>query len=239
MSIWEGIAPDTNFRAKDPGTNPNNFVMNNRDDLARYDERSGAYWDQYQDGLQNAAASRRDQTKSLDQLYGLATGAGPSLAQQQLRQGLQQAQAQSLGTASGARGGGAGLASTRALALQQQAQLAAQANEASGLVRAQEQIGASNAYAQAVAQQRQQDVALSALAGQMGMSIEELKARMQQAALDAKLKAEQLRVQGSLGADQINAGIALGNLDSANKAMSGVFGLMGGLLGAAGAGGAK
>jgi hypothetical protein len=99
-----------------------------------------------------------------------AEGNAPSVAQMQLRQGLDQANNQAAGMAAGARGGGGNLALAARSAIQQQGQNAMTTNQNAAMLRANEMATARGQYMQ----------------GAQGMQTTDLAQSGQQAALDAQ-----------------------------------------------------
>lgn len=138
-------------------------------DLATSQER------EYGFGRQQQLAGQQDALQQM--LMARANGQGPSVAQTQLQQGLNQAQAAARSTAAGARGMNRVAAQRAAMATG--AQLAGQANEQAASLRAQEQIAGQTA---AAANQ-------NAMAGQ-NMALMGFGQGDQQAILNAQLTAQ-------------------------------------------------
>jgi len=90
--------------------------------------------------------SRGNQLYGLSQLQGMIEGRGPSVAQQQMNMGLAAAMQQQRAIAASARGGGANLAAAQQAAANAASGLSGNAVQQGGLLRAQETMGAINAY---------------------------------------------------------------------------------------------
>lgn len=107
------------------------------------DQRQGVQMD-----LGNYNETRGDMQGALGLARAAATGNAPSVAQMQLRQGLDQANSQAAGMAAGARGGGGNLALASRAALNQQGQNAMVTNQNAAMLRANEMATARQQYAQ-------------------------------------------------------------------------------------------
>lgn len=170
-------------------------------------------------GLAQSQQARGNQDQLIAALQQQAAGTGgPSPAQQMLGQALAQNQAQAAGTIGSQRGINPGLAAR--MAVNQQANMGQQAAGQGALLRSQEQLGAQGMLGQALQGQRQQDLGQYGQAGQMYMQGNQL--NQMTGAQNAGL---------NLGAQQINAGITSQNAQN-NQ------GMLGGLIGGAGAVGA-
>lgn len=108
-------------------------------------------------GRQISPDVRAQQAQLASQLYAQATGAGgPSVAEQQMRAGNEQAMRQALATATATQAGNPGMAARNAAYTQ--GSLAAQNNADSAMLRAQEQLQARNQLGQLYAGMRGQDL---------------------------------------------------------------------------------
>lgn len=142
--------------------------------------------------------SRDAQMRALDMQEAMATGRGtvPSLAQAQLQAGNNQNIQNALTLAAQARGGGASLASAQQGA-QNQAMLAgSQLNFQQGIVRAQEQQAAMQAFSQQATQMRAADLQRAGMSAQMAY---------QTAALEAQQRG--LNQQAQLGYEAMRQGV--------------------------------
>lgn len=171
--------------------------------LAELKARQGQYGVMQTQGLQYGRDARGQQMAGLGMtgdaagMYrNAALGLGPSVAQNQLAQGLAAAQAQQASIAAGARGGGANFAAAQLAAGQQMGGLAAQANMQAAQLRAQEQLNAMQGYGQLAGQygqqagaMRGQDYGLASM-GQAGvLDVERMKQAQMAAELDARMRA--------------------------------------------------
>lgn len=147
-----------------------------------------------------ALQARQGQGALATALQRQAAGQGPSLAGVQLRQGLQQAQAQAAQQAAAGRGVNRALAARGAL--NAQATLAAQAQQAGAQARVAEQLGAQSALANVLQAQRAQDLTAR------GFSTQE-----QQMLMDSRMRAQ-----------EINAGIEQGNAADRRGVVNSVLG---------------
>lgn len=154
-------------------------------------------------GLQAAAIGHTGAAASM--YRNAALGLGPSVAQQQLAQGLAASQAQQASIAAGARGGGANFAAAQLAGAQQMGGLSAVANQQAAQLRAQEQLAAMQGYGAMAGQFGQQanamgaqDLALAGM-GQAGMSDWE---KMRQAQYNAELDARMRKQAIDMGAWQ-------------------------------------
>lgn len=120
--------------------------------------------------LDNYNQSRGETQGALGLARGAAEGNAPSVAQMQLRQGLDQSQAQAAGLAASARGGGGNLALASRAAQMQQGQNSMAANQQAAMLRANEMAQARQQYMQ----------------GAQGLQQVDLSQSGQQAALDAQ-----------------------------------------------------
>lgn len=209
----------------------------------------GAYLGQYNNGIAEQQQARTQQGRGLimtedaaNMYRQMAMGQGPSLAQQQLQQGLQQAQAQQASMAAGARGGGANLAAAQMAASSQMGQQSAMANQQAAQIRAQEQLsamqgygGLAGQYGQQAGAMRGQDLGYAGLAQagvgmqqQDALAYEKLRQNQQLAELQAQTGLEQSQLQGAT-ATQGQLGEQTGG---SSKGGSSLFaGLIGGVAG--------
>lgn len=218
----------------------------------RYDEaqQAGApFKGQYVQGVQDAAASRQQQLAGLGMtadaagMYrSMAMGNGPSLAQLQMQQGLQAAQAQQASAAAGARGGGANLAAAQLSASTMAGQQAAANNEAAGRARVQEQLGAmqgygglAGQYGGLAGQMRGQDYQNAGMGMQgyqyqqgLAQNYDQMRQQQDLAELNAQTSLEQAQGQLALQRQQQ---LAQQNQASASEGSSIFGGLLGGLKG--------
>ena len=118
--------------------------------------------DQMYAGAGNAAGSRGEQAQGLGLMRDAAYGRTPSLAQIQMRQGLDQGMAQNRMLAASARGGGVNAAAASRLALMGNAQMAQQTAAGAAALRAREMEAARASYFGGAGQMRGQDL------GQLG-----------------------------------------------------------------------
>lgn len=105
---------------------------------------------------QDAVMQQQGQLNSALAARALGTG-GPSVAQQQLQQGLAATQGQALTSAANMRGGSAGQAAASQAAMQTNQQLGQQANQQAATLRAQEQIAAQQQLGQNYGQLAQEN----------------------------------------------------------------------------------
>ncbi|WP_394825027.1 tail fiber domain-containing protein [Pendulispora albinea] len=108
----------------------------------------GAFAEQYGQAMQQAQQARAQQMQGLQYLQNQIAGTGPSVAQQQMLQGLTAAQQQQASIAASARGGGANLAAAQAASANAAAGLQQNAVQQGALLRAQEQLAAMGQYGQ-------------------------------------------------------------------------------------------
>lgn len=154
---------------------------------------------------------RQGQMGLMQQLQAQAAGQGPSIAQNQLKMGQEQALAQSIALANSGRGGANPMMARQAL--QQNAQMSGQmANEAANL-RLQEQQQAQSALGSLTGQGRQGDLGVTSLqqqgqvsSAQMAQAQNELASKYAQMGLDAQtanqkamIELQKLSQEGQLG----------------------------------------
>lgn len=225
-------------------------------ELARYGAQAdasragiGQFQGQYGQGVGLQNQARMDQrgglamTADAANMYRqMAMGQGPSLAQQQLQQGLQQAQAQQASMAAGARGGGANLAAAQMAASSQMGQQSAMANQQAAQIRAQEQIaamqgygGLAGQYGQQAGAMRGQDLGYAGMA-QSGMGMQQQEAlayeRMRQGQQLAELGAQSGLEQGQGQLATTTQGQISEQTGGSAKGGGGLFGgILGGLAG--------
>jgi hypothetical protein len=172
-------------------------------DLATSAERDFGY------GRQTALTQDQDELQRMLMMRASGTG-GPSVAEAQMQQGLNQAQAQTRGMAAGARGMNR-IAAQRA-AMATNANLAGQVVDQSAVLRANEQVAA-----QGLAAQNQ-----GAMAGQ-NLALMQFGQGDQQALLEANLEAQRLNAQAAEGNAQRRGNLSTG-------IVQGVAGAVGGAL---------
>lgn len=124
-------------------------------------------------------------------LYATTQGQGPSVAQEQLRQGTQANLAASVAAANSVRGPGAAAAGGQLAA--RQAMAGQQMASDAGLLRAQEVTQARGLLAQVTGQGREQDMAAEAQRQQIAMSYLQLGFSAEQAAQQAAMDLERLK----------------------------------------------
>lgn len=184
-----------------------------------------AYGQQLGADLAQEAAARGNQQYGLGQLQGIIEGRGPSVAQQQQNMGLAQAMQQQRAIAGSARGGGANMAAAQQAAANAAAGLSGNAFAQGGLLRAQETMGAINAYGGAANAIRGNDQARAQLVGQLANSQASLDLQNRNANDSRNLAYEQMRrgvYQDQMGARQageaMNNGIIQQNADRSQRA---------------------
>lgn len=195
--------------------------------------------------------SRDSSNDALEMMRSAALGNQPSVAQQQLQMGRDQAIQNGMAMANSVRGGGANLAAAQMGAQRQAGEMMGQVNQQQAQLRAQEMTAARGQYMQAAAQQRAQDLQLQGLDADSAFRQAQLELQGQTAgqqyalglyglgqhaadsATAAAIKGQEDRMAGSLGAGQINAGISSGNAAAAAQGGSQVLGTAAGLAGAA------
>ena len=190
-------------------------VLGGKSNAFKAQEYQGMDKSQFGDAINQSMQNQNQlygQQQGLYNQFGeMAAGRGPSLAQLQLQQGLQNAQAQQMAGAASMKGTNASLAQRQAG--QNQAMMGANANMAAAQTRMQEQFGAMGAQAGLAGQMAQQQQGMLGTAGglQQGQNA--------------------LGLQNFQGAQGINAGVAAQNANI-NAGLAG--GLIGGVAGAAG-----
>lgn len=150
------------------------------------------------------------QRQALGSLYNTMSGAGPSVAQQQLNRGLQSAQAAQAATAASARGGGANLAAAQRLGAEQQAALGAQANEQAAMVRAQEVLGAQGQYGNMANAVRQASQGSLGLEQQRELAYRQMAQQGDLAQLQSNAARDQARIDYAMRKAAIEAGLSEG-----------------------------
>jgi hypothetical protein len=186
-------------------------------DLTNYNQSRAAF-QQGAGDTQNALALQRT----------AAEGNAPSVAQMQLRQGLDQSNAAAAGLAASARGGGGNLALASRAALQQQGQNSMQNNQQAAMLRAGEMAQARDAYAQTAVATRAQQLQAAGLDAQTAMQQAQMELQSRAQTAQESMGYEGLR-QGVYGAQQqgqqqyqtANAqnqiNVATGNRNAANE----------------------
>lgn len=171
------------------------------------DLQTSQYGSTITQGASNQGQARADQTALSRMLFDQARGAGPNLADAQLRTATDRANANAASAIGSIRGINPALAAKQIAdnQAQQNQQMAGQ----SAQLRGQQQLAAQDQLGSLLAQQRQQDIGVFGTAGQLQNA------------------QNQGQVANQLGAAQINAGLASG-------AASNNAGMVGGLLNAAG-----
>lgn len=157
---------------------------------------------------------RDQQIALMKQLQQQATGQGPSLAAQQLREGTEAniaAQQAALATARG----GASPAMARQIG-QQAAQLRAQEAAKAAQLRIQEQLNAQNALGTLTQQGRQQDIGLATDQARLDQATEKLKADLATAGaqMSTNTAIANTQVQAQLAMEQGRADIAIQGLET-------------------------
>ena len=143
-----------------------------------------------------SARSQDAQQYGANQFYNLISGASPSIAQQQLRQGYQQSADAATSLANSARGGGSNLAAAARQAADTRAGLLAQTNQQSQALRGQEVAAGLAGYGNAATQMR-------------GDAFGQQQVSAQQATRQAGLEQQQhgLNAQTSLGYEGLKQGM--------------------------------
>lgn len=204
--------------------------------------RTAPYVDQTQSQAQWQSANQggADQTQALGMLWDAANGKTPSVAQQQMQQGLAQSQAAQMSAAQSARGGAGAFAAAQRLA---QNNMGAQQQNVvadSSMMRAQEMANARGQLFGALAQKRAQDLQAA------GLSYDQA---MQQAQLELANRggndASYLRLlgmgqagnmanqQGQLAYNQLASGAASQNAAGAGQNSAATLAMLAALAGAA------
>jgi len=207
---------DNEFQAQGVDINRQDFAKQ----IADAQARSGV-----QQGLINSAPQDqfRNQQMSLSQaLQARASGQAPSVAQMQLNAGQDRSVQQAQAMAASARGG-----VNPALA-QRQAQMAnaatqASNNQAGGMLRAQEQMGAENQLGQLASQGRQQDIGLASAQTDAGLGLQRQNDAYSNALQQAKAQEDSNRISQNNAINNVNAGVASGNQAAAGAVFSGVM----------------
>lgn len=154
-----------------------------------------------------------EQARLSQLLQAQAEGRGPSLAQMQFAQALQQAQAATQAQLASARG--LSPAQAQQLALQQQAAARQQAAGQSGQMRLQEQMAAQSALGNLLGQRRQQELlggqlaaGMYGTAGQLGLGGAQLQQQANEAIMQAARQeaAENKQLTGSIISSMATAG---------------------------------
>lgn len=218
---FRAAAPKNDFQAQEATLDKTNFsdaIQKARDAAVNGDAGS---------------STEAGQTALVRALQAQMAGNGPSLAQRQLQQATEQIQQQAAGAVASQRGINPALAARQILDAQNNA--AQNAAGQSATLRLQEQLSTQDRLAQALAAQRGQDIsqqqANTAALGTVGG----LQQGQNALALQNKLGTQQLNqatgaqnASLNLGAQQINAGVASQNAQTN-------AGIVGGVLGGAGA----
>jgi len=170
--------------------------------------------------LGSTRATGEEQRRLAEMLRAQAEGRGPSLAQMQFAQALQQAQAATQSQLASARG--LSPAQAQQLAMQQQQAARQQAAGQSAALRLQEQMAAQANLGTALAQQRQGGILAASTAGSLGMQAGQLGLTQQQMEQERLIREQELRRQqqqaqekaiaGALGAG-LGAAISGGSLE--------------------------
>jgi hypothetical protein len=165
------------------------------------------------------ATFRTQQQAIARYLFGQLRGEGPSVAELQLKEGYERAQAGAMSQAASARGISAGAAIRQGL-LSQEA-LAAQAAQETAQLRAQEQLAAKEQLISAITGARGQDSQLDIANLEASMQRQGLNTQLDMANLDAMMKARGLSSQESLAnlsarmqQQGINAQMTTANLEA-------------------------
>lgn len=198
------------------------------------------YGAQQQAGNQNQYAQGQ-QANALGMLGQAAAGNGPSAAQAQLQQGLEQGINSNMAMAASARGP-AGLANAQKNALASNGQMAGQTANNAAQLRAQEQQAAMSQYGQLAnaaqnqyAQQQlgfgQQNLGAAGLYGQAGQLQAGQNALNQQGALGYQqlgFNSQAEALQAAMANQQANENINISNAKNASSGLGGILGAVGG-----------
>jgi len=166
-------------------------------------QAQGAYGQQ-QSALAQGLQQRAQQNQLGSMLMDQARGNGPSVAQLQLQQGLQQSSANALGNVAGMRD--VSPAMRARMAADSQAGMAQQTNQAASQLRAQEMLAARGMLDQHLAGVRGQDLSTAQMMGQQGMGLQGMQSSLGQNLFGQNLQAQQ-QAQ-ALGAGLMNQGRA-------------------------------
>ena len=153
---------------------------------------------------------RTDQREHINRLKALASGQGPSLANEMLRKSVGDATANQAAMAAGARGN-AGLAARQAL--NNTAGITAQANQAGAMARAQEQLAATQQLGLGIYGARGQDEAMNQFNANGRLQAQQEADRIRLQALGGSLNAQQFMSQQPTWGDYLmGAGGSLGQI---------------------------
>lgn len=163
-------------------------------------------WSNVEDDRKRQHAVGEQQTGLNADILRRARGEGPSLADAQMQQGMQQSAAMQQGAAASARGGALSQLLAQRGAQQQGAQTQAQLTGAAGVARIQEQQQAQQLAQQGLSQQRGQDIGAMGQEGNLQLGIGGLQNQTQQ---NQAQQAQQIR-QGNQQMIAGGAGAAMG-----------------------------
>jgi hypothetical protein len=198
-----------------------------------------------------ALGTRGQSSEALDMARQAALGQAPSVAQQQLQMGRDQALQNSMAMANSVRGGGANLAAAQMAAQRQQGEMMGQTNQQAAQLRAQEMAQARGQYGSMAAQQRAQDLQSQGLDFQAAQAQAQLEQQQHglndaytmgmyglgQHAADQQqmggIRGQEDTAANQLGAGQINAGVNAINAGASSQGGSQALGAMAGMAGAA------
>lgn len=200
----------------------------------------GQYQTRESSALGDSAGSRGLQSLAASSYLQTLNGQTPSIAQQQMMQGQQQALAAQASTAAGARGGGANLAAAQLAGATNAGQIAASTNQQAALLRANEYAAAQQGLGGLGGQMRAQDLQNAQLAQQgagmqqqYGLGYAQLGQQQRLAEMNAQTQLEQTQGQLALQKQKQNADE---NQNSAKQGSGLLGGILGGLSGGLGLG---
>jgi hypothetical protein len=150
--------------------------------------------------LGGARRTGEEQRRLAEMLRAQAEGRGPSLAQMQFAQALQQAQAATQAQLASARG--LSPAQAQQLAMQQQQAARQQAAGQSAALRLQEQMAAQANLGTALAQERQGGILAASTAGGLGMQAGQLGVTQQQMEQQRLIKEQELKREQQAAAEK-------------------------------------
>lgn len=209
----EYISKPTNFEYGGTATGASDeaarYAQMGRDAAMNANTLGSAYGAQYQNGMNQSGQSREQQMQGLGYLQQQIEGKAPSVAQNQMNQGLSAARNQQASIAASARGGGANLAAAQQAGANAAAGMSGQAVQNSALLRAQETQAAMNAYGSQAGAMRTQDIQGAGL-GQTGQQYYSGLANQTQGQYESAR-------QGVMNS-QLNAGMAAENQNAAVRA---------------------
>lgn len=209
----EYINKPTNFEyggtATGAADEANRYAQMGQDAALNANTLGAAYGQQYQNGMGQSGQSREQQMQGLGYLQQQINGTGPSIAQQQMNQGLSAARQQQASIAASARGGGANLAAAQQAGANAAAGLSGNAVQQGATLRAGETQNAMNAYGTQAGAMRQQDLS-GAQMGQAGQQY--------YSGLGAQTQGQYESARQGVMNSQLNAGMAAENQNAASRA---------------------